>query len=103
MAPALSCREGEELLTLAALGVLTRGDGSRLDEHLAGCAACRSAARHYQDASVMLLDALEPAIAPPSVRRSLMRTVYAESAPAERPQRRTFLRVMTSRRTLSLA
>ena len=103
MAPAMSCADSEELLALAALGVLTRGEGAPLDEHLSWCGACRRAALVYRDAAGMFADAVEPAQPPASMRVKLMRVAYAEEAPAPAPSRRRRVRWSLPRaRMLSL-
>lgn len=81
MAAELTCSESEELLALAALGVLTRSEGLPLDEHLAGCRQCRHAATAYLQAVAALPATLETPQAPPSLRRNLMRQVYAHQTP----------------------
>lgn len=86
MARTLSCAESEELLALAALLVLSRGEAAPLDEHLSGCAACRRAAQRFREGTIMLRDSLEVAAPPASMRLRLMRIAYAETAPA-RPAR----------------
>ncbi|MBV8445203.1 MAG: anti-sigma factor [Candidatus Dormibacteraeota bacterium] len=82
MAQALSCPESEELLALAGLGVLPRGDSAALDAHLRHCAECRRAAAQYREAVAMLPNGLDPVEPPAEVRRSLMAQVYAEARPA---------------------
>lgn len=85
MATELTCTESEELLALAALGVLTRGEGEPLDVHLRGCTRCRRAATAYLQAVATLPGSLDPVEPPPTLRRNLMRQVYGETsqAPAE--------------------
>ncbi len=81
MAAELTCSESEELLALAALGVLTRAEGLPLDEHLAGCVQCRHAATAYLQTVASLPATLETPEPPPSLRRNLMRQVYVHGPP----------------------
>lgn len=104
MAPALSCRESEEFLALAGLGVLAHGESAALDEHLKGCYACRREAVRYRATTVMLATGLEPLAPPAAVRHRLLQEVYAEARPQlaqnRRPERR---RPRVRRFVLSLA
>lgn len=81
MAAELTCSESEELLALAALGVLTRAEGLPLDEHLAGCAQCRRAAAAYLQTVASLSATVETPDPPASLRRNLVRQVYSHGAP----------------------
>lgn len=81
MAAELTCSESEELLALAALGVLTRAEGLPLDEHLAGCQHCRRAATAYLQTVASLPATLETPEPPPSLRRNLMRQLYVHGTP----------------------
>ena len=83
MATAMTCAESEELLALAALGVLSRADAEPLDSHLRLCEMCRRTAAEYQS-TVSRLPAGLPEVEPPAtLRRNLMRAAYGE--PARRP------------------
>lgn len=101
MATELTCTESEELLALAALGVLPRADGEPLDVHLLGCMRCRRAATAYLQAVAALpgsLDLVEP---PPTLRRNLMRQVYGEPPKVPAKSRWNAVRqALTSRRLL---
>lgn len=81
MAAGLTCSESEELLALAALGVLTRAEGLPLDEHLAGCPQCRHTAAAYLQTVASLPATLETPEPPPALRRTLMRQLYAHGMP----------------------
>lgn len=81
MAAELTCSESEELLALAALGVLTRAEGLPLDEHLAFCQHCRRAATSYLQTVASLPATLETPEPPQSLRRNLMRQVYVHGTP----------------------
>ena len=81
MAPALSCTESEELLALAGLGVLARGESAALEEHLKQCYACRGEAGRYRATTAMLANGLEPVAPPAAVRRTLMHVVHADARP----------------------
>lgn len=85
MAAELTCSESEELLALAALGVLTRAEGAPLDEHLRGCVQCRRSATEYLQATAALPSALNAPEPPPTLRRNLLREVYGSDAPHTRP------------------
>ena len=86
MAEGLTCTESEELLALAALGVLTRAEGEPLDEHLRGCAPCRRSASSYLQAAAALPSSLNTPDPPPTLRRNLLRAVYGSDEPrGERP------------------
>lgn len=76
MAEELSCSESEELLALAALGVLTRAEGAPLDEHLRGCVRCRRSATEYLQTTAALPSALNAPEPPPALRRNVLREVY---------------------------
>ncbi|MGH7685495.1 MAG: anti-sigma factor domain-containing protein [Candidatus Dormibacteria bacterium] len=101
MATELTCTESEELLALAALGVLTRAEGEPLDVHLRGCMRCRRAATAYLQAVATLPSSLDLVEPPPTLRRNLMRQVYGETSqvPAE-SRRKSVLRALTLRRLL---
>ena len=86
MAEGLTCTETEELLALAALGQLTRAEGLPLDEHLRTCGQCRSTASAYLQATSALVSSLDTPEPPQSLRRSLMREVYAGHAHAQLPE-----------------
>jgi anti-sigma-K factor RskA len=76
MAEELNHTEAEELIALAALGVLPASDGTGLDAHLKGCAACRDTARAFTETAAVLpesLDLLEP---PAALRRRMLSAVY---------------------------
>lgn len=85
MAEELTCTETEELLALAALGVLTRAEGAPLDEHLRGCVRCRRSATEYLQAAAALPSSLNAPEPPPTLRRNLLREVYGSDAPGARP------------------
>ena len=105
MGEALTCTESEELLALAGLGVLLRKEQAPLDQHLGGCAQCRSAAARYQQAVALLPNGLEMMEPPAAVRRSLMQAVYVEARPDPAPNRRRSARWLSPsrRRVFSLA
>lgn len=104
MARTLSCAESEELLALAALQLLSRGEGAPLDEHLSECAACRRAAQRFREGTIMLRDSLEVAAPPASTRRYLMRIAYGETVQAPPTRRSVRVRWPTSRvRVVALA
>ena len=85
MADVTSCREAEELLALAALGVLEPAHAGQLERHLAGCSRCTRTAVDFRRAAAMLSDSLEPVKPPRELRRRLMAAVYASSGrPAPR-------------------
>ena len=77
MAAELTCVESEELLALAALGVLTDAEAGGLEAHLVHCDHCRQMSGNLQRTVEALPDALEPVAAPASLRRRLMAEVYA--------------------------
>lgn len=100
MAEGLTCTESEELLALAALGQLTRAEGAPLDEHLRGCRQCRLTATAYLQATDAMTSSLDTPEPPPSLRRNLMREVYAARAHGELPESTwaPLRRALTSRR-----
>jgi anti-sigma-K factor RskA len=105
VAEGLTCTETEELLALAALGVLTRAEGAPLDEHLRTCMQCRRSATAYLQAVASLPSAVETVEPPASLRRNLMREVYAGGAPAAQPERpwAPMRRALTPHRVLEMA
>ena len=104
MATAMTCTESEELLALAALGVLSRADAEPLDGHLRLCDVCRRTAAEYQH-TVSRLPAGLPEVEPPAtLRRNLMRAAYGEAAPRPATDRWERLRAaLPRRRQLTLA
>lgn len=87
MATELTCVECEELIALAALGVLDRDDASGLEAHLVACRRCASAANAFQRTAAGLpesLDLLEP---PAALRRRLLAAVYSSAESSKRPAR----------------
>ena len=100
MAEGLTCSETEELLALAALGVLTRAEGAPLDEHLAGCRQCRRSATAYLQAVASLPSAVDTVEPPASLRRNLMREVYGGGSPTEGGSEWDRLRKLFPRRRL---
>jgi anti-sigma-K factor RskA len=87
VATELTCVECEELIALAALGVLDRVDASGLEAHLASCRRCASAANAFQRTAAGLpesLDLLEP---PAALRRRLLDAVYSSGDLQKRPTR----------------
>ena len=105
MAEELSCTESEELLALAALGVLTRAEGLPLDEHLRGCTQCRRSATAYLQAAAALPSSLNTPEPPPTLRRNLLREVYGTDAPRTRPDGvwAPLWRALTRRRLFEIA
>ena len=104
MADGLTCTESEELLALAALGVLTRAEGVPLDEHLRGCADCRRSATEYLQAAAALPSSLNAPEPPPTLRRNLLREVYGSDAAGPRPDGVwvPLLRALTRRRLFEI-
>lgn len=100
----MTCAESEELLALAALGVLSRADAEPLDGHLRLCEMCRGTAAEYQH-TVSRLPAGLPEVEPPAtLRRNLMRAAYGEAAPRPGADRWKRLRAALPRhRLLTLA
>lgn len=76
MATGLTCTESQELLALAALGVLQAGDSAQLESHLQTCVDCRAAGRDLRNAAAMLPEALDLLQPPASLRRTLLAEVY---------------------------
>ena len=105
MAEQLTCTETEELLALAALGVLTRAEGLPLDEHLRTCSQCRRNATMYLQAAAALSSSLNAPEPPPTLRRNLLREVYGSDAPRDRPDGAwaPLLRALTRRRLFEIA
>ena len=100
----MTCGESEELLALAALGVLSRADAEPLDGHLRLCEVCRKTAAEYQN-TVSQLPAGLPEVQPSAtLRRNLMRAAYGDATRAPAPDRWAGLRAaLTSRRVFPLA
>jgi anti-sigma-K factor RskA len=95
MAEPLSCARAEELLALAAVGAVDRGDSAELDRHLEGCHDCHIVARQNAAVVSLLPVALEPVRPPERLRRAIMARVYAEAAGA--PVSRSALRRLLDR------
>ena len=76
MAAGLTCTESEELLALAALGVLPAADADTLNAHLTECPACRAAGRSFDSVVAVLPESLELLQPPASLRRRLLAEVY---------------------------
>lgn len=85
----MTCADSEELLALAALGVLSLTEAQPLDTHLRVCATCReTAAACVRTVSAMPGGLPNPA-PPASLRRKLLRAAYADAVtPARHPPRR---------------
>jgi anti-sigma-K factor RskA len=84
MANELSHTDAEELIALAALGILPAAEGAELDAHLNVCAPCRETSRAFAQTAAVLpesLDLLEP---PAALRRRLLSEVYGSPAPKRR-------------------
>jgi anti-sigma-K factor RskA len=84
MANELNHTEAEELIALAALGVLPSSDGAELDAHLKTCVPCRETALVFTQTTAVLpesLDLLEP---PAALRRRLLSDVYGSPASKRR-------------------
>ena len=77
MAAELTCPESQELLALAALGVLQATESEQVEAHLEHCAACRAQGREFRSTVAMLPEALDLLEPPPSLRRKLLAEVYA--------------------------
>lgn len=87
MATALTCTECEELVALAALGVLGRAEAAGMEVHLRGCARCRDTSRAFQRTALSLsesVDLLEPA---PELRQRLLAAVYSSGTSVPRTHR----------------
>ena len=84
MAAGMTCIESEELLALAALGVLPAADGVTLDAHVRGCAHCQAKAAEFLSTTALLPESLDLAKPPASLRRKLMAEVYAGSPHKQR-------------------
>ena len=105
MAEGLTCSETEELLALAALGVLTGAEGAPLDAHLRGCVHCRSVATEYLRTAAALPSVLDGPAPPPSLRRNLLREVYGGGSPGAQQESpwAPLRRMLTSRLVLEIA
>ena len=86
MAAGLTCTEGEELLALAALGVLSPADADALNAHLRECSACRAAGRSFEGVVAALPESLELLQPPARLRRRLLAEVYG-ATPGRNPSR----------------
>ena len=96
----MTCAESEELLALAALGVLSRADAEPLDGHLRLCEVCRKTAAEYQN-TVSQLPAGLPEVEPSAaLRRTLMRAAYGDATAAPARHRWAGLRAALSSRRL---
>jgi len=84
MADDLSCTEIEELLALAALGVLPSADSAVVGRHLEHCAACRRTASAFQRTAAALPESLDLLQPPAALRRSLLTAVYSTSGARRR-------------------
>jgi len=87
MAAELTCAESEDLLALAALGVLGADESATLNAHLRHCAGCRAAGRRYQATAKLLPESLELLEPPPSLRRKLLAEVYGAAPPQPQEHR----------------
>jgi anti-sigma-K factor RskA len=88
MADALTCAESEEMLALAALGVLPSADSAEVEHHLAGCATCRETSRAYQRATFALPESLDLLAPRAELRRQLLTAVYSSAAGGRLRRRR---------------
>ncbi len=88
MADVTTCAETEELIALAALGVLEPSTAAPMERHMTGCAACRETARAYQRAVAVLPEALEPLRPSRELRRRIMGEVYASGGRRRAPRLR---------------
>ena len=88
MAPSMTCDAADELIALAALGVLDADDGAVLDRHIAVCARCRANALMAQRTAAALPESLDLLEAPAGLRRRLLTAVYSSAGPVQ-PRRRT--------------
>lgn len=75
-----TCREFRELISLSLDQALEPEEQTRLDAHLAGCEACRTALEAYQSLHRQIrgLDAVEP---PPWLTSRIMARVHGEPQP----------------------
>ena len=71
-------QEYRDLLALHALDALDASDARGLEEHLAGCDACRAELIELRDAAGLLAHASTPAEPRPEVRSRLLASVSAE-------------------------
>jgi anti-sigma-K factor RskA len=71
-------QEYQDLLALHALDALDASDERALEEHLAGCEACRAEMIELRDATGLLAHASTPAEPRPKVRSQLLASVNAE-------------------------
>jgi anti-sigma-K factor RskA len=76
----MTCDDCDLLLAAYAVGALDPGEDRRLHLHLAGCAACQTAAASYLRTSDLLPLALDPVTPPPALRSRLLAQVHAEAA-----------------------
>lgn len=103
MADLIEHEEAEELIALAALGVLEPGASGRLDQHLAECAGCRMTARAFRRTVAILPESLDPVDPPREVRRRIISAVYAAERTHEpRPSLRSMWRRVPANRAFTL-
>ena len=88
MADQLNHAEAEELIALAALGVLPATEGAELDSHLHGCAQCRETARTFTRSAAVLPEALDLLAPPATLRRRLLAEVYGGAVPEAKKSQR---------------
>src|SRR5262249_7804239 len=72
------------------LGALDPGGAAALEQHLAGCGACRAELARLRPAARILPEAVEPVEPPPGLRARIMAEVEADAGakrPAGRRQR----------------
>ncbi len=67
-------------LTAYALGALEPGPAADLEEHIAGCGACREYLRWLRPAVELLPASVEQLRAPPAVRKAVLAEVRADAA-----------------------
>jgi anti-sigma factor RsiW len=88
-------RRFEEDLAAHLLGALPVEESRELERHLAGCSRCQRDRRRLEVSIAAVGGSVEQISPPPSLRRSLLEAVRAESAgaPARRPRGRVRLRL----------
>jgi anti-sigma-K factor RskA len=81
VAATLTCAECEELIALAALGVLQLHESADLDVHLRSCRRCRETARAFQQTAFDLVESIDLLEPPAALRRRILSAVYSSGIP----------------------